>query len=825
MTRTILPRAFSGRTTRDPWPWEKPHQTLAQEAAEEGIVLLKNDGVLPLDAGQPVALYGTGAVMTVKGGTGSGDVNERWSISVEQGMRNAGFSLTTDAWLRDCETTFTKAREEWRDCIYAKARKKDGPLAFFDAYSTTPFQYPAGPAIPEEKGRTAVYVISRIAGEGADRSRGKGDYLLLDAEMEHLGILCRNYDHVIVILNAGGVMDCSFLDDFPGIGALLVVSQPGMMGGNAVASILSGKVSPSGHLTDTWACRYDDYPTSAHFSHNDGDTKHGLYTEGIYVGYRYFDTFGVPARFGFGDGLSYTCFSLSLSSLSASPDGLVQASVCVRNTGKCAGKAVAQLYAQLPTGRLEKEYRRLVAYGKTALLAPGERTQLILTVTPDALASFDDTLPAWVLEKGLYGLYLGESLKDSRLCGSLNLPGETVLQPLEHVCQPRVPVDEIHPDPALALQRYQDLEKAAASLPCLRYAPPSRPAVCYTEQEADPEALALASTLTPEQLIALCVGDPSRGQDSMLGSAGKTVPGAAGETSACAMEQGVAPLILADGPAGLRLRQVYHVQGEIIQHAPLAMAVEHSFLYDGPPPEGEEHYQFCTAFPVGTLLAQTWNTELVRTVGLAVGLEMETYNITLWLAPGMNIHRDPLCGRNFEYYSEDPLVSGTMAAAMTLGVQAHPGCGTTIKHYACNNQEDDRLDTDSILSERALREIYLRGFGLAIALSHPLSIMTSYNMINGVHSANNYDLCTRVARCEFGFDGVIMTDWTTTNHDESCTAAGCVMAGNDLVMPGLDSDMESIRKALEEGRLTPERVRTCAAHLIRVVLLSRCYEP
>ena len=203
---------------------------------------------------------------------------------------------------------------------------------------------------------------------------------------------------------------------------------------------------------------------------------------------------------------------------------------------------------------------------------------------------------------------------------------------------------------------------------------------------------------------------------------------------------------------------------------------------------------------------------------------MERFGITLWLAPGMNIHRNPLCGRNFEYYSEDPLVSGRIAAAVTKGVQSHPGCGTTIKHFACNNQEDNRMNSDSILSERTLREIYLRGFGIAVREAQPMSIMTSYNLINGIHSANNYDLCTKAARCEFGFKGVIMTDWCTTEVDDRCTASGCMRAGNDLVMPGQFSDQENIRRALADGTLSEEQLRDCVTRLVRIVLRSNAYE-
>ena len=302
------------------------------------------------------------------------------------------------------------------------------------------------------------------------------------------------------------------------------------------------------------------------------------------------------------------------------------------------------------------------------------------------------------------------------------------------------------------------------------------------------------------------------------------VPGSAGQTSSCALSQGVADIVLADGPAGVRLNEYYYVEGGKARMLPFEASLEHGLFYNAPEPDLPKMYQYCTAIPVGTLLAQTWDVELIKQVGAMIGEELVEFDVTLWLAPGMNIHRNPLCGRNFEYYSEDPFVSGKIAAAMTQGVQTHPGVGTTIKHFCCNNLEDNRLHCDSVLSERALREIYLRGFGIAVKESQPLSIMTSYNLVNGVHSANNRDLCTDVARREFGFKGLIMTDWTTTEHGDDCTAAGCMRAGNDLVMPGQFSDHASIRAALEDGTLSPDALRACITRIVRVILKSNRYE-
>lgn len=826
MQKRIRARELSGTTSRDVQPWEVAHAQIAREAAEEGIVLLKNDGVLPLAPRSKVALFGAGASHTIKGGTGSGDVNERRSITIAEGMREAGFSLTTEDWLASYDEQYQAARLTWRDAIYEKARDiKEGHYSFFFAYCNTPFVSPAGDPVTKSDADAAVYVISRVAGEGADRFNAPGDYLLSEAEHDALRDLCALYAKVIVIINAGGVIDLSFMDEFPQIGGLLIVSQPGMEGGRAVAAVLSGQVNPSGHLTDTWAYHYADYPSAEHFSHNDGDLKNAFYEEGIYAGYRYFDTFGVPVRYGFGDGLSYTDFDMKVASVCCMPDGKAEVAVDVVNEGNVSGKAVVQLYAQLPCGRLDKEARRLVAFGKTALLTPGANETLTLTFGPGDLASFDEESSAWVLEKGVYGLYVGQSLRDSQLATGLILAEDVVLQRVGHILPLQKPLNELKPDPEAQKARYEAMVKACELLPCQPYTVTSLLDVDYTEPALDPQAAAIVEQLTEEQLIKLATGDPGKGQGSALGSAGISLPGSAGETSGCAEAQGVASIVLADGPAGLRLTKTYYVQDGRILPVPLEMSLENGFLYRGEEPNGTPRYQYCTALPVGTMLAQTWNTALVARCGDAIGEEMRYFGVTLWLAPGMNIHRDPLCGRNFEYYSEDPLLSGWMAAAMTQGVQKHPGCSTTIKHFACNSQEDNRMGADSILSERALREIYLRGFGIAIREAHPLSIMTSYNLINGVHAANSYDLCMRVARCEFGFDGVIMTDWTTTNqNDPLCTASGCMRAGNDLVMPGQGMDHDNLREELRQGTLSLAQLKACAARLIRVALLADRYE-
>lgn len=834
MTRILKERAFSGTTDPEVQPWETEHRKVARRAAAEGIVLLKNeDNLLPLKAGSNVALYGAGAGRTIKGGTGSGDVNERENVSVFQGIKNAGFQVTTEDWIASYDKIYENARQEWKRSILSKTGEGADTMDFFSVYSTTPFKMPAGDQVqkPAEDADTAIYVLSRIAGEGSDHTADKGDYYLSDDEYQILADICAYYKNVIVLINAGAQVDLSFMDEFENIKALLVIVQLGMEGGNAVADILSGKVNPSGKLADTWAYEYEDYPNSEKFSHNNGNVQTELYEEGIYVGYRYFDTFEVPVRYGFGYGLSYTDFEISNYRLAKISAEKISISASVKNTGKVSGKEVVQVYASLPGGTLEKEAHRLAAYAKTAELKPGETEEVTMEVTVDALTSYDEESAAWILEKGFYGIWIGNSLASAKLCGGMKLDATVTKRQVKNLFPLKQDLEEIVQEPSRTAKRAETAEKLAGEQAMtvleLHAADITTETVEY-KKNADlyeREAMDFVNTLTEEELIDLAAGDPGKAQGGNLGAAGISVPGSAGETHRCAVDKGLASIVLADGPAGLRLMKYYHVNEGSIVSMPFEFSLEGGLFYDDSRElPGERYYQYCTAIPVGTLLAQTWNQELIREVGAMIGTEMEHFGVTLWLAPGMNIHRNPLCGRNFEYYSEDPYVSGTIAAAMTEGVQSNYGCGTTIKHFACNNQEDNRMGSDSVVSERALREVYLKGFEIAIRQAQPMSIMTSYNLINGVHAANNYDLCTESARNEWGFKGAIMTDWTTTEQGDNCTASGCMRAGNDLVMPGCFGDHDNMHKELAEGTLKIEDLKACIARLVSVIWKSNQYQ-
>ena len=839
-------RGYVGTTSTVMSQREKDNAILAREAAAEGFVLLKNEAqTLPLKPGTKIGLYGAGAVRTIKGGTGSGDVNNRYNVNIYDGLKNAGYEITSVEWLDGYDSCYIQARESWKSEIFRKLTEECNGN-FFEAYSTTPFSMPAGAAIDEAAAKEdgaeiAMYVLARIAGENADRRDEAGDYYITEEERAQIAALCEAYEKVILVVNTGGLIDLAFTDEFPNITAVLQFVQAGQEGGNALADVISGKVTPSGKLVDSWALDYMDYPNAAYFSHKSGDVYREEYREGIYVGYRYFDTFDVPVRYSFGYGLSYTEFDIKVTGISkqisAQGKPTLSVSVDVINTGAAySGKEVVQVYVSCPQGKLPKEFRRLAGFGKTKLLAPGETQSLTLRMDLYQLASYSEEQAAWLLETGTYGIWVGNALSTAALCGTFVLDETKVLVQCEHICPLKESLEELQPDKAkLEEKQTAWLRKAEErKLPKVQISAKELPTetVVYEKlQDQYPgRAGEIVDQLSTEELIALATGDPAKDQGaSALGSAGQTVPGAAAETVTVAEKAPyyVASIVLADGPAGLRLRSEYQVREDgSIDGGDFLDGFENGYFADPKESKGIVYHQYCTAIPVGTLLAQSWNLELMHTLGRMIAGEMNEFEVTLWLAPGMNIHRNPLCGRNFEYYSEDPLLAGSMAAAMTQGVQSIPGCGTTIKHFACNNQEDNRMGSDSILSERTLREIYLKGFETAIRSAQPMAMMTSYNLINGVHAANNYDICTKAARDEWGFAGVIMTDWTTTTDSTAgeCTAAGCMKAGNDMVMPGDMRDHASIRQALKDGTLDIRELKRCVYHTIKIILQSNQYE-
>ena len=671
-----------------------------------------------------------------------------------------------------------------------------------------------------EQTDTAIYVISRNSGEFRDRTATKGDYFLSEDEEANLAVLGQKFDNVIVVLNVGGIIDTKFFDQTEGLDSMLLMSQAGMTGGDALVEVLNGTVNPSGKLTDTWPVNFDDNPSSATFANNDGNTAQEVYNDDIFVGYRYYDTFGKEVAYEFGYGGSYTKFAMSTQSVTADKDK-VTVKVKVKNTGTVSGKEVAEVYFSAPEGNLDKPYQELAGYAKTDELAPGESQVLTITYDTTEMGSYDTDKAAYVMEDGDYIIRVGNSSRNTHVAGKISVAEDTITEQYSNLMvpvteNPNVADDEKYPtlepmttEGAVSITYDGEADEiAAASTIAVDFTGYKAPEIIKENEDVDvyvsdtTETQYLKAenkdgatgeisrvekgnknssdyTVTYNEHVKKFDGDFSKNTlaDVAIGSISmeqfvsgltlnelaelvnghsndKTVQGVAGSTWRNDVK-GFTPVNLSDGPAGLRITQSYK---------------------DG----DQTYYQYATAWPIGTLLAQTWDTDQIYAYGEGVGEEMEEFGIGCWLAPGMNIHRNALCGRNFEYYSEDPVVVGITGTAATLGVQSNKGVGVTIKHYALNSQETNRNSENNTVSERAIREIYLKGFEAVVKQAQPMAIMTSYNQNNGRPAADDYDLCTAFARDEWGFQGMIMTDW---GGGQSVPMYE-MHAGNDLVCPG-----------------------------------------
>ena len=780
-------------------------------------VLLKKDGSFPLEKPCTLAAYGSGVRRTIKGGTGSGEVNSRYSVTVEEGLRDAGFTLTGAEW----HTGYEQAREKAHKA-FLKQLKRDAKAA-----KQNFILYGMGKVMPEPEydlplnaeGDAAIYVVSRISGEGNDRTPQKGDIKLTDSEVRDILALDKKFAHFMLVLNVGGVVD---LTPVMAVRNILLLSQLGVETGSALADILLGRANPSGKLTTTWAA-FEDYPEMPDFEDRD-DTR---YREGIYVGYRYFDTFGKKPLFPFGYGLSYTDFHIGTAEVKISGTQ-VNVRTAVKNTGSMAGRQVVQVYLSKPAGRLDQPKQELCAFGKTHELAPGEMETVTCTFDLADMAAYDMQSGAYILEAGDYIIRVGTSSADNAPAAVLHLDETVTTLQAKNV---------------LGSTDFADMAVPAApathpeGLPVFELSPAAfTPRVVGYARTG--EILPEVDALNKEDAALLLIGnfDPNaKGFASMVGSAGRRVCGAAGES--CDKVKGIPSMIMADGPAGLRLAKEYfedekgiHAVGnaqmpDSIQEmlsGPLKLVM--SLTGGGSKPKAgcEVKTQYCTAIPIGTALAQSFDPAFVEQCGDIVGEEMERFGVHLWLAPALNIHRSIRCGRNFEYYSEDPLISGKMAAAMTRGVQAHKGCGTTIKHYAANNKEYNRNRNNSIVSERALREIYLKGFGICVRESQPKAVMTSYNLLNGTHTAENRGLIEDVLRAEYGYQGIVMTDWVTAMAGDSRSAHRdsqaqfVAAAGGDLFMPGNKGDYDNLLQGIENGVVSLQQVKINASRVVKM---------
>lgn len=799
---------------------EQDNLQVAYRAACEAMVLLKNDGILPL-ATKKVALYGPGASMTIKGGTGSGEVNERHSVTIAEGLADRDFTITTQRWIDAYEKGYAEA-----EAAYKEEKKKRVNFLKFGSIMNMlfdNFRAPVGPAITEEDVAasdtdTCIYVLSRQAGEGGDRKAEKGDMFLTDEEREAIRFCAERYEKFLLVINSGSSIDMAFAEEIPGINAILYLCQLGTEGGHAFADVISGVVSPSGKLSDTWAKQYADIPYSDEFSYLNGNLEDEYYKEGIYVGYRYFDSFGVEPAYPFGFGLSYTSFAIQSAGVSAE-GSLVTVKASVVNTGEThSGREVAQLYVSAPNGELHKEYQSLAAFAKTGELAPGARETLELTFDLKKLASYREADAAYVLEAGDYILRLGNSSRNTVVVGVVHLGQELVVSKHTNICPVQKPFEE------LASREYA-FEAVADGLPHIEIDPAAVETITYayeTPAECDDQRVqTFLNTLTLAEMVDIVVGIGMFGGETRF-----NLPGSVGNTTSKFWDRGLANVALCDGPAGLRIQKRSGVDKKgNVKPIDMALSIFEAFpdfvkkFMTSDPNKDTVLYQYTTAFPVANALAQTWNQELMYEVGSAIYREMKEYGCTFWLAPAINIHRNPLCGRNFEYFSEDPRLSGAMAAAITRGVQQEEGYYVTVKHYACNNQEDNRNGVSSNLSERALREIYLRGFEICVREAGAKGIMTSYNKINGVYAPNCHDICTKTLRNEWGFDGVVMTDWFSTNKGQADNAIA-MGSGNDLIMPGGGNFKKEILQGVKSGKIQQEDVRRCCANVVKAILSS-----
>ena len=794
--------------------YERQHLEQLRALAPECTLFLKRSGKLPLPGPCEIALYGSGARHTVKGGTGSGEVNSRSFLNIEESLSRAGFQILTKDWLDRYDAVRKDAYAAFLKKIRSDARK----------HRTSPLIEGMGAVMPEpeyeipleQRCNTAVYVLSRISGEGSDRKVVPGDVLLSESEKRDILALQEMYPVFLLVLNVGGPVDLSpVVQD---VDDILLLSQLGVQTGAVLSDILLGEAYPSGKLTTSWV-RGGDFCPQAEF----GEKEETHYKEGIYVGYRYYDAAHVKPLFPFGFGLGYTDFRLEPGAVTLAGEQ-VTVSAQVRNTGAFSGKEVVQLYLSSPWGALDQPAQALAAYGKTRELAPGESCRMELRFKMSDLASFDEARSAYVLEKGDYVLRCGNSSRKCRPMALLRLTHEVV------TLQAR----DLLGKPDFSDWKPEGPEPVPEGLPVYVLDAESIPTKTLSDTRT-PRPDPMVQALTDEELVFLNIGGfKLKDRSSVVGDSGFAIPGTAGETTSQLKAKGFPAIIMADGPAGVRLARDYYEDKKGAHSLSSAMLPTMIDLLPAPvrssmrrqkklPKGAVVKHRYATAIPIGTAIAQSFSLSLAESCGDIVGDEMERFGIHLWLAPALNIHRSILCGRNFEYFSEDPLVSGLTAAAITRGVQKHPGRGVTIKHFAANNQETNRYNNNSNVSQRALREIYLKGFGLCVRESQPCAVMTSYNLINGVHTSESRELTEDILRGEFGFQGIVMTDWVVggslmynSRRYPMPNAGKVALAGGDLFMPGSKADYDRCMAMVRSGELPRYQLELNATRVLRM---------
>lgn len=811
-----MKKVIYASNTKEVSALELEARKLAYNAALEAIVMLENDGVLPLKETK-IALFGAGAKQTIKGGLGSGEVNERYSVSIYSGLLNNGFQITTEAWIDDYE-------QEYQNNLAVYNHLSMNPFTIFnDTFDQ--FDYPVGRLIREDDVDTntnvAIYVASRQTTEGKDKKLDKNEYSLKDTEIENIKFLKEHYEKVILVINSGVAMDLTSIDDcFPN--AILYVAGLGCEGGNALASILKGEASPSAKLTSTWPYKYSDIPFGDEYSYLNGVIDKEYYKEDIYVGYRYFDTFKKDVRYGFGYGLSYTSFSHSYTNFQVN-GSIVSYDCLVKNVGNIAGKDVIEAYISMPGGELKKEYRRLISFGKTRCLAPGEEEIIHISFDLKDASSFMTSMASYVLEKGLYLIWSGDSLNTSKIIFGVELDRTYYPYKVANLVKLEEKMDLLEP----ASDNQYDIDN---NLVILKASGIEEVEVSYDLPKigASLKAKTLVEGLSTSEKIDLCVGMGIKG---MLDTDGIYTPGAVGKTTTKLFNKGIINVNLCDGPAGLRILQesALNKRGKlkfVEGNYPTSILHRIPKWLRRPFMEGKKDnhlYQYATAYPVGICLAQSFNKDLCKQIGKMISKEMTKYGITYFLGPALNIHRNPLCGRNFEYYSEDPLVSGMIASSIASGVLEIEGNYPTIKHFACNNTEENRQHSNSIVSERALREIYLKGFEKCIRDTKTSTLMSSYNIINGEYAGNRYDLNMQILRCEWGFRGIVMSDWFETGKGRA-SAARALASGVDLIMPGSKWDKKDIKQGLKKGSVAISDLNRACLMICEQIITSKVYK-
>ena len=800
--------------------YEIEHLGFVRETADECTLFLKRDCSFPLKEAGKIAAFGNGVRETIKGGTGSGEVNSRFPVNVYQGLTEAGFTITTDAWLDAFDEAKKVKHGEFVQKIKDEAAAIGVPALWYSMGKT--MLEPEYDIELEGEGDSAIYVLSRNSGEGSDRVVEKGDVLLTDSEIRDILALNKKFEKFMLVLNVGGPVDISPVMEVRNI---LLISQLGVVTGNVLADILLGKANPSGKLTTTWAW-WEDYSSIGDF----GDKDEVNYVEGIYVGYRYFDSTDVDPLFPFGYGKSYTEFEMSGETISNDKEEIT-VKVSFTNKGEFAGKEVMQVYVACPEGKLDKPAKDLAAFAKTKKLNPGESEELEAVFKLSDLASYDEESESYILDSGDYVVYVGNSSRDVVPVGVITL-SEMVTTLKTRNCLGKPGFEDYVPEKNEDSASAEIVDLKRIALPAADFK------ALAVEYDVDYPVDDIIAGLSDEELTFMNIGafNPDNKGMSVIGNAAFAVAGAAGETTTRYKDKGIKSMVMADGPAGLRLsKECYEDENGVhglgtalgslmdFMDEEMIAAMKEAAKNAGPKEGTVIKEQYATAIPIGTAIAQSFNYELAREYGDIVGKEMERFHVQLWLAPALNIHRSILCGRNFEYYSEDPLVAGLMAAAITEGVQKHKGCGTTIKHYAANNAETNRYNSNSRVSERAMREIYLKGFGICVRKAQPKAVMTSYNLLNGQHTSEHRGLIEDILRCEYGFKGIVMTDWvvdalssSTDNKYRGALAPEVVKAGGDLFMPGCQADFDRVLAALGEGSIDRRQIQQNATRVYRM---------